>query len=519
MTSISTAFSPLMGLGISIFSIIEAAKHNPEIEDILFGTIDKTLQPKQIEEELSRRTNRLIELFCQTDNDFRPLFLSGSNISKGQFKEIAVKIGLKADINGNVIPHVIDGNLLVNGIYKPSDYYIIASSGRKSLIVTKTKLGEPGAFSKKAAINTTSAILRKDYEMCNSVVPVFYTIHSDLFLKLLDKRYYYDRGEMKLLNYKKDKHLIGKTVPFRSPCTCNSDDGVCMYCYGDLFEINKDLSSPGNYSATVELENTIQAMLSLKHLQYTQSNEISFTDDFYKIFDLISTEISLRDNPDIDIDDIYIRIGNVEAEESEDEDIYFTYEFDIANEDGKILYTFSEGGRSKLYLSNKLLSLYRSQSDKSKPFLLEDFDDEDSVLFKIEIHNKEVTRSAQNIEKLLNTNDRLGCVTISDICQKMAENKIDAGQLYNFVHHEMILRELIRKRSNEYTRARFSTNDDPKDYKILRLNDALFKNPSAVVSLSYGFLKKQLVSPELYDKTEPSQLDPLFVRTLSDVVD
>lgn len=150
---------------------------------------------------------------------------------------------------------------------------------------------------------------------------------------------------------------------------------------------------------------------------------------------------------------------------------------------------------------------------------MEDFDDEDSVLFKIEIHNKEVTRSAQNIEKLLNTNDRLGCVTISDICQKMAENKIDAGQLYNFVHHEMILRELIRKRSNEYTRARFSTNDDPKDYKILRLNDALFKNPSAVVSLSYGFLKKQLVSPELYDKTEPSQLDPLFVRTLSDVVD
>ena len=82
----------------------------------------------------------------------------------------------------------------------------------------------------------------------------------------------------------------------------------------------------------------------------------------------------------------------------------------------------------------------------------------------------------------------------------------------------MMIRGLLRKKSNEMEEPDWTANGDPNDYKILRLNDALFKNPSPVVSLSYGYLRKQLRSPEFYKKTAPSHLDPLFVSKLSETI-
>lgn len=249
MRAISTAFSPIMGMGMSIHNIYKMEEQFPEISELMYGSIDPTLQPVEIEKILHERTDRIIELFSETDNDLRPLFLSGKNLSKDQFKEIVIKIGLKADINGNTIPYLIDCNILVNGINKPSFHFLEAMSARKSLVLSKTKMGDPGAFSKKINNNTNSAVLRKDYEVCDSLEFVNYNIKNDQILKLLDKRYYVENGELKLLNYFKDKHLIGKCLAFKSPATCSSKEGICHICYGDLYEINKDLFSVGAFAA------------------------------------------------------------------------------------------------------------------------------------------------------------------------------------------------------------------------------------------------------------------------------
>lgn len=139
--AISNAFCLLMGMSISMYDIYQAEKANPEISEIIFGKIDPSLQPLEIEKELERRADRLIELFSEIDCDLKPLLVSGKNISKGQFKEMFVKIGLKSDINGNTIPLLIDTNLVVGGLTKPSYQYIEAGSARKSLIMTKQKMG------------------------------------------------------------------------------------------------------------------------------------------------------------------------------------------------------------------------------------------------------------------------------------------------------------------------------------------------------------------------------------------
>jgi hypothetical protein len=248
--AISDAFCLIFGYSASIYDIMQAERSDPEIHDILYGHIDPTMQPKEMEETLASLNDRLMDRFAHSDSDLRPLLLSGKNISSNQFKEIFLRIGFKADISNRTIPWFIDSNLLITGIDTPAAFYILAQSGRSALMNTKLSMSKPGALSKKMNNSATSIILRHDHEHCDSTRPVHYFIEDEDFLKLLDKRWYYDdEGHLQLLNCDRDKHLIGKTLGFRSPCTCNSKDGICELCYGTLFDINDDLFSQGSLAA------------------------------------------------------------------------------------------------------------------------------------------------------------------------------------------------------------------------------------------------------------------------------
>ena len=172
-------------------------------------------------------------------------------------------------------------------------------------------MGQPGAFSKKLTTNSISSTLRDDYETCDSILTVDYYIKTDEFLKLLDGRYYYDaRGNMKILDYKTDKDLIGKVIRFKSPVTCNSKDGVCKHCYGHLFDINKSLASAGAYASLKISEPIGQAVLSSKHSQTTSSNELKFSEGYDEVFETNSSMINIREDSDMDAD-LYIKLKEV----------------------------------------------------------------------------------------------------------------------------------------------------------------------------------------------------------------
>ncbi len=517
MTAISQAFAPLFGLGISVYSIIQADKRNPRIGELMHEKLDPTMQPTEIEAELNKRTQELIDLIVEDpDNDLKPLFKSGNALSTGQFKEIAIMIGLKSDINGSTVPYLIKQNILVDGLNSPSAIFLDGMSGRKALIMSKTKMGEPGAFSKKATTAATLVQLRRDYKRCNTQKPITYLIRDAKFLKMLDKRYYYDEnGNLKMLDYRKDTDLIGHRIMFRSPCTCASRDGICACCYGGLFELNHDLYSAGAYGAIKITEPLGQHVLSSKHLQMTHSDPIEMSEDFSKLFELYSNDITIRPDADSD-EDLYLKLGEVHAEESEDSTEYYCTSFDVVNMAGMRVFHVQENSGAKMYLTPDLLVAYKRAKDK--PIALDSFDDESSVLFNVEVKNKELTRPIKNINSLLNTKYKMGCTTIDEVCQMMAEQQLEAGINYNFVHFEMLIRALIRKGTNVYEEPDFGPNGDPEDYTILRLNDALFKSPSPTISLSYGYLKRQLLSPEFYEKRQPSHLDPLFVTNLAHVL-
>lgn len=519
----SRAFEDILGLGLSVYNLIQTAKQYPIIDEILHEHIDTTLQPNEIETILSDRTDKIIYALSHVDNDLRPLIVSGKgNMSKGQFKEIVVRIGMKADIEGHVIPYVSDCNLLVDGLKDPGAFYISAKSGRKSSIFSKLCMGEPGAFSKKVCINSTSAQLRKDYQMCDSVVQVSYTIESEDFLRLLDKRYYYDDdGNMKLLDGRKDTDLIGKTIKFRSPCTCTSNEGVCKYCYGELYEINKDLVSAGCYAATKETEYLGQAVLSTKHSQQTDSTPVEFPESFNNDFEIISTEILLNTTGGDDGDDSKYLVFDEVFKEDDDEDIinYYVYGFKVVDDKSNLMYEVSENNGLKLYMTGSTYNLYKKYSVKKNSAIpLEEFEEIEEAIFDVEIKSAETTEPTKLLKKLLNNKDRGGCDTIDQICQKFAELKLQSGHPYNAVHHEMIIRNMLRKKSNKYEFPDFGPDGDHEDYQILRIDDALYNSPSPLISLCHGHLKKQLLSPQFYQKDAPSYIDPLFAPVLADII-
>ena len=79
---------------------------------------------------------------------------------------------------------------------------------------------------------------------------------------------------------------------------------------------------------------------------------------------------------------------------------------------------------------------------------------------------------------------------------------------------------MLRKKSNIYEFPDFGPGGDHDDYQIITLGKSLRENPSPLISLRYGYLRKLLMSPELYDgvsKTSVSDIDPLFAKNLLDI--
>ena len=521
--SISHAFCLLMGMGLSLYDLHQLELRDPEVSHLMRDSVDQSLEPHEVEELLNQRNKRLIQKLVEDPigNDYKPFFACGTGLKDAQFREYVVRIGFKADISGNTVPILIDNNFLLHGLSKPSFLYLNAISGRKSLILSKLSMGQPGAFSKKLTTNSISSTLREDYETCDSILTIDYYIKTDEFLKLLDGRNYYDaRGNMKTLNYKTDKDLIGKVIRFKSPVTCNSKDGVCKHCYGHLFDINKSLASAGAYASLKISEPIGQAVLSSKHSQTTSSNELKFSEGYDEVFETDSSMVNIREDSDMDAD-LYIKLNDVNVEEMDDSEFYYVTSFDLVDATGNLIRHIEEASGAKLYLNDQLIVLYKQKlkMKNSEPIFSLDELEEDEGLFTIEVKNKELTEPLKIFTKVLNTHEHMGATNLSDLCQIFAEKLIQMGIKYELVHAEMIIRSLIRKKSNILEFPDFGMGGNLNDYQILKLDEAQLYNPSALISMPYGYLRRQLLSTELYEKTQTGAFDSLYVSDLSKYLD
>lgn len=110
------------------------------------------------------------------------------------------------------------------------------------------------------------------------------------------------------------------------------------------------------------------------------------------MFETTSSVVSLREESSLDAN-MYIKLGEVSVEESDDSETYYIQCFDLVDEKGNLVRHIEEASGARLYLNEKLLQMYKNKlrSRSADPlFSLEDLDDADS-LFTIEVKNKELT--------------------------------------------------------------------------------------------------------------------------------
>ena len=80
----------------------------------------------------------------------------------------------------------------------------------------------------------------------------------------------------------------------------------------------------------------------------------------------------------------------------------------------------------------------------------------------------------------------------------------------------MILRPLIRRKTDITQTPDYSITGNKYDWQIVKLDDAQFHHPSVLVSLPHGYLRRALMSPETYKKHSTGPLDALYLSSLND---
>lgn len=573
MMKIPLKFNDFIGLSISIEEIRDMAKRMPDFKKGLYVRIDESKQPA--EQEAQKHAFDKAQLTrIEEDEQLTTLraMVGAKAVKNAQLSEFVSIIGNKPDENGKTIADPINNNYLTGNLASIPKYYINNISGRKAAVTNHEFMGSAGHVLILTALLSVSAKLSKTVEDCNTANLIPMWITTDEHLKKLDgRRYKHNASDSyHIIDYDKDKDLIGSMVWLRSPITCAAPDGICKECYGELYYTNKDLHSTGCYAAFTQLNPLVQGLLSAKHFQGTSSKMIDFGPEFDKYFIVATTDIIL--NPDLadmglysiiileddiqssdysdDYDDISkgVKFGNgkKKKKKSDKEDFDDDEDFDDITDDEmeyrlnyytprfyvvKNLHSkhremmeiteFLDPNTKELYMHDDLLMRMNTGSEDimdGQSYYYIDFEDIsfEEFIFMVDVKNNELTVPMKKMQALINNQNHAGATTYEDMAQMMLDLTIESHFDAMSIHGEMIIRQLIRKPMNQQKRPNFERIVMPEDYVILSVLTALKQNPSFSVSLSSSYLKYQLIQmTQTFDKRDTSDLDWWYKRKIA----
>lgn len=518
---ISNDFNPILGITMNLKDTCDLMNRNKDYYDIIHFQLPDNLQPYEVEQILSEKTNKLMDILMTEDNNLRPILRSKQGIKAKQLCEYEINVGNKPDLDGNTFPKPVNTNFLVYGLQSASNYMIDAAGGRKASVLNKKFVSVSGYFARKLSLLNSNTMLCEDptYD-CHSKHLVRVDVHSKEILEMLRGRYYkLDLNESSLYLIPMDVHgckdLIGKSIYIRSPITCCGDSdgkGICYTCYGELAYTNCDIHIGAIAGTSISAPLT-QNILSAKHLLATKSIELKMNASFNRFFLLDGNTIllNIQDNKaskysmiikkaDLQLDNEY---DNIEFNQS-------TVCFYIEESSSGKLYKIKEHGETPMYLSDYLIDLMESNYDaeiEGYSIPMNDIGDEESLFF-FQIENFELVKTLNDIMDLVDKSNKFGIDNYHDLLNKFIELIVE-GQLHaQSIHAECILRNIIRddvdiRKYPDYTK-------DNVSYQITYISKALMHNPSVLISLSYEKLDDQFRGASTYKKEGSSYLDLLY---------
>lgn len=522
-------FQLYLANSLNLEDTIELMEKYPEFNDTIhFST--EGIPIEDVKDKGMEATDLQIKYIKNSDHCLRDSFRTGEAISPKQYKEVAVNIGSKPDGQGGVFPHPIAHSFMNGGLQTPEEICVESSVGRVAQILQKTNVGKSGEFARQLELNNQDTFLHPDPDyVCDTQNFEEVTIDSPVKLGMYDLRYYRENpnGVDKLLEAKRDKHLIGKKLYFRSPMTCASaarGKGICYKCYGDLAYSNKEVNI-GQIAAEGLSSIYTQILLSAKHLLESLVIKMNWPVKFYDMFKIEYSIIYLRD--DMDFKNWYMIIDEEIKCEEEIDDIDYNYYINsfllknyqtdetikIATEDLDNLYFVEDvynfisntknkgvelGDNAEIIISMEALVPYES-------------------IFVIQVRNNELSRTMETINKLIDNKTVISEYDRNSILETFVNTNISGGIKLNAVHFEVLLMNQIRSIDDDLDMPDWSVPN--QKYQIFTLSKSLANNKSITVRLESSNIAKALLNPNNDKAYKPSQSDLYFLEHPQDYLD
>lgn len=509
-------FQTFLSNSLNLEDTIELMNKYPEFNDTMH--LDVSNVPlEDVKEYGMEVTRKQIEFIKNSNHCLSDSFRTGEAVSPKQYKEVAVNIGSKPDGRGSVYPIAVNHSFLNGGLQNPTELFIESSNGRVAQILQKNNVGESGEFARKLELNNQDTRLHQDPNYtCGTRNFMKVEIDSDTKLRMYDLRYYRENpvGLDKLLDYKRDKHLIGKTLYFRSPMTCASaarGDGICYKCYGDLAYTNKEVNV-GQIAAEGLSSIYTQTLLSAKHLLESNIIKTNWSEGFQLFFTAFFNTISLKDG--INLKGCKMIIDEDIKSEDENDEIDYNYyinSFTVIDSEG-LEYKIFTSDTDNLYFINDFLDYALKNYNEDGSAIELDMTELTKFpsLFAMEIKNNELSQTMDKIKKLIDVKSIMKDYDKDSLLKEFTNTNILGNITLNAVHFEVLLMNQIRDVDNELEKPDWNVPNE--DYQILTLSTSLSHNPSITVRLQSTTPSKVLLDPSDRFLYKPSVNDLYFMK-------
>lgn len=491
---------------------------NPEFYEYMHADLSNVPleHVKNVGQEI---TNKAIKIIEESNHCLADSFITGEGVNRKQFREFAVNIGTIPDGDGGVYPTIVNKSFINGGVNKPADSMIESAKGRQAQIYSKNNVGTSGAFARILGLNNRDSRLHPSPNyVCGTRHFIQITISTQSVLKRFNNRYYRFRkdGPEYKLNYKKDSHLIGQTLYFRSPMTCASaanGDGICYRCYGDLAHTNSNINI-GTIAAELLSSELTQMLLSAKHLLESNIKSIEWSNGFNDIFEIDFNTIKIREDFDCKKCKLVIK-EEINKEDDMDDLEYNEYinKFSVIGHRGKEKEIYTKTSEN-IYLSMQLSEILPEHLNSTGEYYEIDMEEIKNMdLFLIHISNNELSATLEHVKSIINKYPKIDGMTKDRIVQEFVAAVLNGGLNVDAIHLEVILSNQIRAGLDDDKILDLPHWEyDDAEYALLNLDSALKNNPSITTTLEYQKVSRTLYNPLSFKKTKPSQMDLFFMK-------
>lgn len=513
----SQNFSSVICNTISIWSIIQFKNRNKEFNDLLHTTLDVNKTIKETENIVKDTEKRLTKVIAEDkENCFRP-FVMSSRLKNAQLAKVVCTVGTRPDIDKTIIPRPVTKGYIY-GLQNAAEYYMETITARDAMMTKNDNLPRSGFLSRKINRLTSNIDINYNVKDCGTTKYLNYFVQNDDYLDMIDGKYMLDEktNKLRLVDYHKDKDLIGKTIKLRTFITCTCKEGVCTTCVGSV-SVRLQGTRLGSLPSIKCVNPMSQKALSAKHDLGTKSIEIKnealakyfYSDgmDFFLKPEYQSQrDLQLVIQSDSIEDIVYTNV------DTSDDDVDTVIALDyIAVRDHGVEYPIeNEGMRIALsdeVLANKKLFQEDDEDNDKIVIQLNKLESpEDSVFYAI-LDTEEISKYLNLLIKTIDTNAVSRYQTYDEMVAALVKVIYDSGFVDNIIHFESIVKSMLRRADNKTLEPDWSLPDTK--YQILKISDAIM-NKDLYTAIEYQNLKNLFKTASICKRKGTSLYDSFF---------